>query len=84
MEPCIIPITEDAKCTFLKDDFTCNIYDDQPKVCKKFGDETHLMMTCVYQDKNGRIRSRQERRTLERKSNKAQIYTVDYLQENFW
>jgi Fe-S-cluster containining protein len=70
MHPCIIPTTEDAKCTFLKEDFTCNIYEDRPALCKKFGDETHIMMTCVYQDKNGRERSRQEKRALERKADK--------------
>lgn len=75
----VIPITSDGKCVFLKDDLTCNIYDDRPFLCKKFGDETHLMMTCAYQDKNGRHRSRQEKRALERKMEKKQEYTLNYL-----
>jgi Fe-S-cluster containining protein len=75
----VLPITEDMKCTFLKPDLTCNIEHDKPLLCKKFGDESHLMMTCVYQDKNGRIRSRQERRALERKTNEKQSYSLDYL-----
>jgi len=82
MDKWIVPITDDLKCTFLKDDFTCNIYHDRPHVCKKFGDETHLMMTCVFQDKNGRERSRQERRNLERKTNKKQVYSLQYLIDN--
>jgi Fe-S-cluster containining protein len=79
MEPCVIPMTEDSKCTFLKENFTCNIYDDRPTLCKKFGDETHAMMTCLFQDKNGRERSRQERRSLERKLDNSQTHAIERL-----
>ena len=66
----ILPITPNLKCVFLKEDYSCNIYEDRPRLCRKFGDETHPCMTCVYQDKNGRCRSRQETRYLNRKMDK--------------
>lgn len=62
----VLPMTENLKCCFLNTDLSCNIYDDRPNICKKFGDESHSFMTCHFQDKHGRIRSRQERRKLER------------------
>lgn len=62
----IIPITKNMKCCFLNEDLSCNIYQDRPNICKKFGDESHLFMTCLFQDKNGKIRSRQESRKIER------------------
>ena len=66
----VIARTKDNYCPFLTKDFKCSIYEDRPWICKKFGDETAPLMTCCYQDKDGRIRSRQERRQLERKINK--------------
>lgn len=62
----VVPLTEDAKCCFLNQDLSCNIYEDRPKICRKFGDESHPFMTCLFQSKEGRIRSRQETRGLER------------------
>lgn len=59
-----VGMTKDAYCPFLSKDFRCTIYEDRPEVCKKFGDETEILMTCSYQAKDGRIRSRQERRAL--------------------
>lgn len=63
---CYSYITDDGKCVFLNNDLTCNIYDDRPELCQKYGDETHPMMTCIYQAKCGRERSRQERRRVQR------------------
>lgn len=62
----IVPITESGNCPFLKEDYGCAVYDKRPYICKKFGDETDPLMTCSYQDKDGRVRSRQERRHIER------------------
>lgn len=66
----IVTIT-DGPCVFLKDDLSCAIYDDRPWLCRKFGDESCAWMTCTFQSKDGRIRSRQERRKIEREHEKA-------------
>jgi len=68
-EDTVIPITEDGLCVFLKDS-KCTVYDDRPEVCRKFGDESHSLMTCAFQSKDGVLRSRQERRLLERQIGK--------------
>ncbi len=62
----VVPITEDAKCCFLKEDLSCAIYEERPRICRDFGNEKHLYLTCIYQTKDGNVRSRQERRSLER------------------
>lgn len=62
----IQPITKDGMCPFLNDDYTCNIYDDRPGVCRDFGNETDPDLICAYQDKDGNVRSRQETRNLQR------------------
>jgi len=62
--------TEDRKCIFLNEDFTCNIYENRPEVCQSFGNETHPMLNCSWQSKEGRERSRQEKRMIERKNAK--------------
>ena len=66
----VIPETEDLRCPFLSADFKCTVYDDRPEVCKTFGDESAMLMTCPYQAADGRVRSRQERRSLERQTGK--------------
>lgn len=53
-------------CPFLGFDNKCSVYNDRPFVCKKFGDESSDFMTCSFQSADGRIRSRQERRHIER------------------
>ncbi len=55
----------DDMCAYLENG-TCSIYEDRPDVCRKFGDESANGLVCPYQDKNGRIRSRQERRAIDR------------------
>ena len=52
-ENIVIPITEDHHCPFLKKDLSCAIYEDRPPLCKKYGDDSHPLMTCPMQDKHG-------------------------------
>lgn len=63
----ILPITATNKCPFLNQDLSCNIYDDRPAVCRKFGDETHINMTCCYQTKDGAERPLPQRKRIQRK-----------------
>lgn len=60
----VIPITEDLTCVFLDPELNCSIYNDRPEVCRKFGDETHIHMTCPYQTKSGEARSNRETKKL--------------------
>lgn len=62
---CIL-VTDNHRCVFLKEDNTCNIYDERPDVCRKFGDESHPLLFCTIQSKEGKARSRQEKRKVER------------------
>jgi hypothetical protein len=62
--------TKDFKCPYLNEENACTIYDKRPEVCKLFGSEKDIKLTCPYQDKDGRIRSRQERRMIERAGEK--------------
>ena len=66
----ITPITKDGTCCFLQEDLKCAIYEERSIVCKMFGDESHPLLTCPFQDKDGRIRSRQEKRCLGRSQSK--------------
>lgn len=52
----VLPMTTDGKCLFLKEDLSCNIYNDRPMLCRKFGDESHINLTCAYQKKDGSAR----------------------------
>lgn len=56
----IIPITEDHYCPFLKKDLSCAVYEDRPEICRKFGDESHHLMCCPVQDKEGNPRDEKE------------------------
>lgn len=58
-------VTQNNHCAYLIDNL-CTIYEHRPEVCRKFGDESHPNLFCPYQDKDGRPRSRQERRSHER------------------
>ncbi len=59
----IIPITKTNYCPFLdQSDYKCNIYNDRPEICRRFGDETHPCLSCAYLDKNGKEKSRQQTR----------------------
>ena len=65
---CVIPITSEGYCVFLNPDLSCNIYEDRPDICRKFGDESHPMLFCPVLDKNGKERCRQNRRAVERQT----------------
>jgi Fe-S-cluster containining protein len=78
-EPYIVPVTDDNRCPFLDPEFHCSIYDERPIVCQKFGDESCTFLTCSWQDKDGRMRSRQERRNLDRMAVKGQKKVIERL-----
>lgn len=73
----VIAITETGKCPFLNTDYSCNVYNTRPEICRKFGDETHIAMTCAHQDKNGNERSLKEWRKIERKQNEMTIKFIN-------
>jgi len=66
----VILETKDMMCPYLSKEYKCTIYNERPEVCRLFGNETHPLLVCPYQDKNGKIRSRQERRNIERENGK--------------
>lgn len=68
-------------CPFLGMDDKCSVYADRPTVCKMFGNEMNVFMTCSFQAADGRVRSRQERRQIERKLFPAQIAAIKRLKE---
>lgn len=68
-------------CPFLGNDNRCTIYNDRPFVCVDFGTENSEFTICSYQDKNGRIRKRSERRLTERKFVKREIALKNKLKD---
>lgn len=36
------------KCSFLCDDYKCNIYEHRPTICRKFGKGGHPLLVCRY------------------------------------
>lgn len=47
-------LTKDTYCIYLnRQTKQCTIYKDRPEVCRKFGDETHLMLSCQFQKADG-------------------------------
>lgn len=56
VEEHIILNTPDLYCAFLKEDLTCNIYEDRDRVCRMFGDDTKIFCHCPHQDKDGNPR----------------------------
>ena len=65
-ERIVLPITDDLLCPFLKEDLSCAIYDQRPEVCKKYGDESVLLMCCPMQKKDGTPRTVEETQKLEK------------------
>jgi len=60
-------VTKDDYCAFFnRGMLMCKVQDDKPKICQAYGDESNIIMTCSWMSKKGRIRSRQERRKIER------------------
>jgi Fe-S-cluster containining protein len=66
----IVPVTSDMVCPFLASDHSCMIYNDRPDVCKKYGDESDILMTCAYQTADGKARSRKETRKISTQQHK--------------
>lgn len=62
----VILMTETGKCPFLNSELGCAIYEDRPAVCRKFGDETHLNLTCAHQTKDGKERPTKEKKKIQR------------------
>jgi Fe-S-cluster containining protein len=67
----VILETEDYRCPYLGEDFKCSVYKDRPEICRLYGNEKVITLTCQYQDKHGRIRPRPERREIERQIKKV-------------
>jgi len=82
--PLVIPVTEDGSCPFLKGDMMCAIYDDRPYVCREFGCEKTKTLTCPHQDANGRTRSRQEMRKIDRETRKEILQSLKGLFKRAW
>jgi len=80
-------VTTTGNCAFKSPEGRCVIYpqdgapDERADVCRRFGDESHPMLTCRWQDKHGRVRPRDERRRLGRKLVKIQNRTLARLRE---
>lgn len=72
----VLPITEGGKCAFLQEDLGCAIYHDKPSICEKFGDETHIQMTCAYQTKDGEARTKKETQKINRLHKEATNKTL--------
>lgn len=88
----ITPTTKSGMCPFLKEDLTCNIYEDRPEPCVVFGTEKPRYMSCAFQDKEGKKRSRQSHRKIKRqieklhklRDRKFNLNTVNsFIEENF-
>lgn len=62
----VIAKTASGRCPFLGEDYRCSVYDDRPAICRVFGDGKTSFSTCHWQDADGRLLSRQERRALGR------------------
>ena len=62
----LLPVTHDGSCVFLTDDLKCRIYEQRPDVCKKFGDETHINMTCSYQTADGKARTKKDTKKIQK------------------
>jgi len=66
---CLAP-TPSLKCCFLKDDYTCAVYDERPEICRMFGDESNCFLSCEFQHKDGQQRSSRARQRLLKKCEK--------------
>lgn len=62
----VVAKTASGRCPFLTEDYKCSVYSDRPAICRVFGDDLTPFSKCRWQDKDGRPRSRQERRALAR------------------
>lgn len=69
----VTPTTKDGYCCFLGEDLKCKVYEDRPEACREFGTETNSSARCSFQDKNGKERSRQGKRKIEREMAKSHL-----------
>jgi len=67
----VLPLTDSQKCPFLNAELGCSIYAERPEVCRLFGNETHINLTCSYQKADGSARSFHERKKLQKKQDEA-------------
>lgn len=70
----ILPVTEDGYCPFLTEGLECAIYEDRPEICKRFGDESHVLMCCPMQKADGASRAVEECRDLYKR-------TVEFMEQ---
>lgn len=77
----VIPLTADGTCPFLGEDGKCVVYKKRPQICRDFGSERTPMLRCAYMTSDDRIRSRQERRKIERDLDKRAKVVARKLQE---
>lgn len=71
--------TADGICPFLNAELKCEIYADRPDVCRKFGDGSEPFLDCEYMDKDGDIRSEDERKAIVQA---REDYTKTLFQKN--
>jgi len=69
-EPSYLYKTAMGICMFLNTDYSCNIYESRPTICRKFGDETHPFLCCTVQTKDGHARSKQSKKRVQREQQK--------------
>ena len=66
-------VSAEGACVFNRPgDHRCNIYADRPEICRRYGDETDLFLTCPWQAADGRARCRGERRRIHCEQRKRQ------------
>jgi len=53
--------TADGKCPFLNAENRCEIYDERPEVCRKFGSGDEPMLDCEYMSADNKMRTDEER-----------------------
>jgi Fe-S-cluster containining protein len=72
----------DGYCGFLDSEtYTCKIYHERSELCKGYGDEQHILMTCIWMAADGSIRTRQARRNIKRMQIKAIVSIKKKQQE---
>lgn len=60
----LYPMTENMHCAFLKRDYSCNIYEQRPEICKNYGIIEEL--PCPFINIKGRLRSPAKQRRMTR------------------
>lgn len=65
----IMPVTKDLRCPFLKEDYSCNIYNVRPWICRLYGKGGHDCLSCPYLKPNGNKRNSKDRDRLIQQNN---------------